>query len=100
MYKRIQLYPLLVDGLRSRLIPNIYVFINYDQMIHEDEPHLSQVLGLPNLTVSLIIVSLLIIIAFYTTYKLRMSSKIVLITLVSDLVSFMIIFRISTLLGF
>jgi hypothetical protein len=99
-YKRIQFYPFLVAGLLTRLIPNINVFINYDQMVHEDEPHLSQVLGLPNLTVSLIIVSLLIIIAFYTTYKLRMSSKIVLITLVSAIISFMIIFRISTVLGF
>jgi hypothetical protein len=98
--KKIQLYPFLVAGLLTRLIPNINVFINYDQVIHEDEPHLSRLLGLPNITVSLIIVGLLIFIALYTTYKLQMSSKIALITLVSAIISFMIIFRISTLLGF
>jgi hypothetical protein len=99
-YKMIQFYPFLIAGLLARLIPNINVFINYDKIIHEDEPNLSRLMGLPSLTVPLIIISLLIGITFYTSYKLKMSYKIVLITLGSTFISFMIIFRISTLLGF
>jgi len=99
-YKIIQLYPFLIAGLLARLIPNINVFINYGTIVHEDEPNLSLLMGLPSITVSLIIIGLLIGITFYTSYKLKMSNKIVLITIGSAIISFMIIFRISTLLDF
>jgi hypothetical protein len=99
-YKRIQLYPFLIAGLLVRLIPNINVFINYDMIVYEDEPHISRLLGLPNITVSLIIVTLLIGITCYTTYKLKITAKNIFITLGFAFISFMIIFRVSTLLGF
>lgn len=97
--KELFLYPLLIAGPIVRLIPNINVLINYNKIIGEDEAILSRAIGLPNVVIPILIISILIGIVIYINYKLKISYKNLLITVGGVIISFMILFNISRLIS-
>jgi hypothetical protein len=86
------LYPFLIAGAIARMIPYINVFFNYNMIINEDEAKLSTAIGLSPIILPIIFIITLIGIVIYVNYKLKISYKKLIITIVGVIISSMIYF--------